>query len=140
MIVATMITTPPFGGVDMRFGENSSEPGGWCTPRVGDGSEPGALISGGHDHGPSGGSRCRKPRLGWRAGPWVGAGGLRSLRPGVGPGRGPASSLWGEALRGQFSTLPRANPNKGGLEQLWIKAFRESSGMRSFRSYWSADS
>ena len=106
MITATMITTPPFGGVDMRFGENSSEPGGRCTPRVGGGSEPGALISGGHDHGLSGGSRCRKPRHVWRAGHWVGAGGLRSPRPGVGPGSGPASSLEGEALRGQFSTLP----------------------------------
>lgn len=47
-----------------------------------------------------------------------------------------------EAPQGHFSASPTANPDKGGLEQLWIKAFKESSGMRSFgmRSYWLADS
>ena len=47
-----------------------------------------------------------------------------------------------EAPRGYFSASPTANPDKSGLEQFWIKAFKESSGMRSFgmRSYWPADS
>lgn len=72
---------------------------------------------------------CRTP--GRRRGLW-------SLRAGVAPWRGLASSSCDEAPCGLFSASPTADPVEGGLEQLRIKAFKENSGMRSFRmrSYW----